>query len=338
MTEITAPRPITFAALVQQFFTEYLVTQRALSPRTIASYRDAMLLFLDFAQHRLGKMPTALNLNEITPDLILAFLDHLEQQRQNSVRSRNLRLTALRAFLKFAARRDVSSFFVIEQALGVPMKRFERPMLGFMSREEMLAVIGQPGYTWTSQRDHLLLTMLYNTGARVSEIIGVKVGDVVLDESACVHLRGKGRKQRSTSLWKSTIQAIRAWLRRNPMLGADAALLPNRDGNAMTRFNVTQRLNIAVVRAALTYSSLSKRKISPHTIRHTTAMHLLQSGVAFSVIALWLGHESTTTTHRYVEADLAMKEKALARLQEPETTICRYHPTDDALMLFLQSL
>lgn len=275
MTEITAPRPITFAALVQQFFTEYLVTQRALSPRTIASYRDAMLLFLGFAQHRLGKMPTALNLNDITPDLILAFLDHLEQQRQNSVRSRNLRLTALRAFLKFAARRDVSSFFVIEQALGVPMKRFERPMLGFMSREEMLAVIGQPGDTWTSQRDHLLLTMLYNTGARVSEIIGVKVGDVVLDESACVHLRGKGRKQRSTPLWKSMIQAIRAWLRRNPMLGSDAALLPNRDGNAMTRFNVIQRLNIAVVRAALTYSSLSKRKISPHTIRHTTAMHLL---------------------------------------------------------------
>jgi site-specific recombinase XerD len=283
MTEITAPRPITFAALVQQFFTEYLVTQRALSPRTIASYRDAMLLFLGFAQHRLGKMPTALNLNDITPDLILAFLDHLEQQRQNSVRSRNLRLTALRAFLKFAARRDVSSFFVIEQALGVPMKRFERPMLGFMSREEMLAVIGQPGDTWTSQRDHLLLTMLYNTGARVSEIIGIKVGDVVLDESACVHLRGKGRKQRSTPLWKSTIQAIRAWLRRNPKLGADAALLPNRDGNAMTRFNVTQRLNIAVVRAALIYSSLSKRKISPHTIRHYLPFLTMSSNVKDSV-------------------------------------------------------
>jgi len=338
MTEITAPRSIAFAALVQQFFTEYLVTQRALSSRTIASYRDAMLLFLDFTQHRLGKMPTALNLIDITPDLILAFLDHLEQQRQNSARSRNLRLTALRAFLKFAARRDVSSFFVIEQALGVPMKRFERPMLGFLSREEMLAVIGQPGDTWTSQRDHLLLAMLYNTGARVSEIIDVKVGDVVLGESACVHLRGKGRKQRSTPLWKSTIQEIRAWLRCNPNLGQDAALLPNRDGNPMTRFNVTQRLNIAVDRAAQVHKSLTKRSISPHTIRHTTAMHLLQSGVAFSVIALWLGHESTTTTHRYVEADLAMKEKALARLQEPETTICRYHPTDDALMKFLQAL
>jgi len=338
MTETTAPRPVSFASLVQQFFTEYLVTQRALSPRTVASYRDAMLLFLDFAQHRLGKMPTALNLSDITPELILAFLDHLEQERQNSVRSRNLRLTALRAFLKFAARRDISSFFVIEQALGVPMKRFERPMLGFMTREEMLAVIGEPGDTWTSQRDHLLLTMLYNTGARVSEIIGVKVGDVILDESACVHLRGKGRKQRSTPLWKSTVQAIRAWLKRNPSLGKDAALLPNRDANPMTRFNVTQRLNIAVARAAQAHISLSKRSISPHSIRHTTAMHLLQSGVAFNVIALWLGHESTTTTQRYVEADLAMKEKALARLQEPETQICRYHPADDALMQFLQAL
>jgi site-specific recombinase XerD len=309
-----------------------------MSPRTIASYRDAMLLFLDFSQHHLGKMPTALSLRDITPDLILAFLDHLELQRHNAVRSRNLRLTALRAFLKFAARRDVSSFFVIEQALGIPMKRFEQPMLGFLSREEMLAILGQPGESWTSQRDHLLLTLLYNTGARVSEIIGVKVGDVVMGESACVHLRGKGRKQRSTPLWKSTVQEIRAWLKHNPGLDVDAALLPNRDGQPMTRCNVTQRLNIAVERAAQTMSSLSKRKISPHTIRHTTAMHLLQSGVAFNVIALWLGHESTTTTHRYVEADLAMKNKALARLQSPGETSYRYQPDDDALLQFLQAL
>ncbi|MGZ8906655.1 MAG: tyrosine-type recombinase/integrase [Methylobacter sp.] len=338
MSETTAPHPVSFASLGQQFFTEYLVSQRALSPRTIASDRDAMLLFLDFAHKRLGKMPTALNLADIEPDLILAFLDHLEQQRHNSVRSRNLRLTALRAFLKFAARRDVSSFYVIERALGVPMNRFERPILGFLSREEMLAVLGQPGDTWTSQRDHLLLTMLYNIGARVSEIIGVKVSDVVLDESPCVHLRGKGRKQRSTPLWKSTVQEIRALLGRNPTLGADTALLPNREGHAMTRFNVTQRLNIAVARTAKVHSSLLNRSISPHSIRHTTAMHLLQSGVDFSVIALWLGHESTNTTHRYVEADLAMKDKALARLQEPDTKMDRYHPSDDALMQFLQSL
>jgi site-specific recombinase XerD len=207
-----------------------------------------------------------------------------------------------------------------------------------LTRDEMLAVIGHPVDTWTSQRDHLLFAMLYNTCARVSEIIGVKVGDVVLGESACVHLRGKGRKQRSTPLWRSTAQEIGIWLRRNPILNADTALLPNRDGNPMTRCNVTQRLNIAVARAAQIYGSLSKRKISPHTIRHTTAMHLLQSGVAFSVIALWLGHESTITTHRYVEADLAMKEKALARLQEPGAVPYRYHPADDDLMRFLKDL
>ena len=198
-------------------------------------------------------------------------------------------------------------------------------------------MIGQPGDTWTSQRDHLLLAMLYNTGARVSEIIGVRVADVVLDGAPCVHLRGKGRKQRSTPLWKTTVQEIRAWLRCNPKLGADAALLPNREGHAMTRSNVTQRLDIAVARAAEVDTSLAKRSISPHTIRHSTAMHLLQSDVAFSVIALWLGHESTTTTHRYVEANLEMKDKALARLQEPDTKMRRYHPPD-ALMQFLQAL
>ena len=141
MSETTAPRPVSFASLVQQFFTEYLIKQRAVSPRTIASYRDAMMLFLDFAHERLNKSPTSIALSDFDPDLILAFLDHLEIDRHNSVRSRNLRLTALRAFLKFAARRDVSSFYVIERALGVPLKRFEQPMLGFMSREEMLAVM-----------------------------------------------------------------------------------------------------------------------------------------------------------------------------------------------------
>jgi len=338
MSEIIAPCPVSFASLVQQFFTEYLVKQRAVSPRTIASYRDAMMLFLDFAHERLSKSPTALSLSDFDPDLILAFLDHLEIDRHNSIRSRNLRLTALRSFLKFAARRDVSSFYVNESALGVPMKRFERPMLGFLSRDEMLAVLSQPGDTWTSKRDHLLLALLYNTGARVSEIIGVRVGDVVMDGAACVHLHGKGRKQRSTPLWKSTAQEIRAWLRYNPTLGTDAALLPNRDGHAMTRGNVTQRLDIAVAKATEKFSSLSKRNISPHTIRHTTAMHLLQSGVAFSVIALWLGHESMTTTHRYVEANLEMKVQALEKLQEPDTKMRLYHPVDDALMQFLQSL
>lgn len=337
MRNVTAPKPPSFAALVQQFFTEYLVAQRAVSPRTVACYRDALMLFLDFAGRRLGKAPTDLQLADLQPDLILAFLDHLEHERHNAVRTRNLRLTALRAFLKFAGRRDVASLHDVERALAVPMKRFERPMLGFLTREEMLAVLGQPGSSWSSQRDHLLFALLYNTGARVSEIVGVRVTDVVLDSAACVHLRGKGRKQRSVPLWKSTVQEIRAWLRLNPTLRGEAALLPNRDGQLMSRSNVAQRLKLAVARASTLEPSLLKKRVSPHVLRHTTAMHLLQSGVPFNVIALWLGHETATTTHRYVEADLAMKEKALARLESPDTTLRRFR-APDSLMRFLQTL
>ncbi len=327
----------TFPALVQAFFTEHLVQQRALSPRTVAAYRDAFLLFLDFATAHHAKSPATMQLTDITPELILSFLNHLEQERHNTVRSRNARLAALRAFLKFAAHRDVSSLHIIERALGVPMKRFERPMLGFLSRDEMLAVIGTPGNSWGSQRDHLLLGLLYNTGARVSEIIGVRVADVVLDGAACVHLHGKGRKQRSVPLWRSTTKEIRAWLKRNPLLGPSSALLPNRNGEAMTRNNVTKRLALAVKAATRTDVELAKRHISPHTIRHTTAMHLLQSGVDISVIALWLGHESPTTTHQYVEADLAMKDRALARLQDPGNKPIRYRASD-SLLEFLKTL
>jgi site-specific recombinase XerD len=337
MREPTASKAPSFSALVQLFFTEYLVTQRAVSPRTVACYRDGLMLFLGFAERQLGKPPTSMRLTDIEPDLILAFLDHLEQKRHNSVRSRNLRLTALRAFLKFAGRRDVLSLHAVERALSVPMKRFERPMLDFLTREEMLAVLGQPGSSWTSQRDHLLLALLYNTGARISEMIGVRVADVVLDTAACVHLLGKGRKQRAVPLWKTTVSEVRGWLRANPSLRGERPLLPNRSGQVMTRVNALQRLEIAVARAAPQLPSLAKKRISPHTIRHTTAMHLLQSGVAFNVIALWLGHESPNTTHRYVEADLAMKQKALARLDEPQTRMRRYRPPD-ALLSFLQRL
>ena len=329
--------PPSFAALVQSFFTEHLTQQRAVSPRTVATYRDAFVLFLDFAVGGLHKQPTAFQLGDITPKLILAFLDHLEHKRGNAVRTRNARLAALRAFLKFAGHRDVDSLHVVEQALGVPMKRFERPMLGFLSREEMLAIIGKPGASWTSQRDHLLLHMLYNTGARVSEIIGVRVADVVLDGAACVHLHGKGRKQRTMPLWRSTVKAVRAWLRVNPELMPTSVLLPNREGRSMTRTNVTQRLALAVSAATPTLPSLRDRHISPHTIRHTTAMHLLQSGESIEGIALWLGHESPTTSHQYVEANLAMKEKALAKLQDPDTPARRFKASD-SLLDFLKRL
>jgi site-specific recombinase XerD len=268
MRNATAPIPPSFASLVQQFFTQYLIQQRAVSPRTVACYRDALTLFLDFASRKLCKTPSALRLVDIQSDLILAFLDHLEHERHNAVRSRNLRLSALRTFLKFAGRRDVTSLHAVERALAVPMKRCERPMLGYLTREEMIAVLGQPESSWTSRRDHLLLAMLYNTGARVSEIVGVRVVDIVLEGAACVHLQGKGRKERSVPLWKATVVEIRAWLRLNPTLRGKAALLPNRDGRTMCRSNVAQRLHLAVGRASAQVPSILKKPVSPHTLRH----------------------------------------------------------------------
>ena len=338
MSKPSTPRAApSFAALVQSFFTEYLTQQRAMSPRTVATYRDGFVLFLDFATVQLHKQPTTMDLPDITPALILAFLDHLERDRDNAVRTRNARLAALRAFMKFAGHRDVGALHVVEQALGVPMKHFERPMLGFLAREEMLSIIGKPGSSWTSQRDHLLLHMLYNTGARVSEVIGIRLADVVLDGAACVRLHGKGRKQRTLPLWRSTVKAVRAWLRVNPELVLASALLPNRDGHPMTRSNAAQRLALAVAAATPAMPSLRDRRISPHTVRHTTAMHLLQSGERIDGVALWLGHESPTTTHQYTQADLATKEKALARLSDPNTAAKRFKATD-SLLEFLKSL
>jgi len=232
-------------------------------------------MFFDFATTRCAKSPAVMKLTDLTPELILAFLEHLEQERHNTVRSRNARLAALRAFLKFAAHRDMSSLSVVERSLGVPMKRFERPMLGFLSREEMLAVIGTSGSSWISQRDHLLLSLLYNTGARVSEIIGARVADVVLDGAACVHLHGKGRKQRTVPLWRSTVKEVRAWLRLNlSLLSSTSALLPNRDGEAMTWSNVTQRLALAVRTADKSNTTgLATRRVASRHTRSGTPPH-----------------------------------------------------------------
>lgn len=326
-----------FAALVQEFFTDYMVQQRALSTRTVASYRDAFVLLLRYAEQELGKASTDLQLADINAKFLAGFLDHLERDRNNSVRSRNTRLAAVRSFLKFAARRDFANLGVIERALAVPMKRFDRTMVGFLSSEQMLAVIDVPTATWLGQRDRLLLTLMFNTGARVSEIIGVRVADVVLGPTACVHLRGKGRKQRSLPLWKSTAKEVHEWLTVNHHLEASSPLLPRRDGKPMTRANVTQRLKLAVEAATVRHPELASMAISPHTVRHSTAMALLQSGADPCEIALWLGHENPSTTHMYVEADLAMKERALARLKAPDVKPARYRPPK-ALLQFLQSL
>ena len=334
---MSKPSSPTFANLVQQFFTDYITQQRALSPQTVASYRDTFVLMLRFAHEHHGKAPTDFQLTDLSAKFLLGFLDHLEQKRHNSVRSRNVRLAAVRSFLKFAAGRDPAHLSVIEQALAVPMKRFDRKMVGFVPKEQMQAVIDVPTNTWVGQRDRLMFTLMFNTGARVSEIVGVRVVDVVLGPTSSVRLHGKGRKQRTLPLWKTTAKAIRDWLELNPNLQANSPLLPRRDGMSMTRANVAQRLKLAVDVATRRHPELAKISVSPHVIRHSTAMSLLQSGADPCEIALWLGHESPSTTHMYVEADLAMKERSLARLKAPDVKQARYRPPK-ALLAFLQTL
>jgi site-specific recombinase XerD len=294
------------------------------------------VLLLRFAQ-RQGKEPNSVELTDFSPKFLVGFLDHLEQERHNSVRSRNIRLAAVHSFLKFAARRDPMHLGLIEQALAVPMKRFDRKMVSFVPKKLMLAVIDAPSDTWIGQRDRLMLALMFNTGARVSEIIGVRVSDVVLGPTSSIRLHGKGRKQRSLPLWKTTARAVRDWLHSNPQLQPDSPLLPRRDGMSMTRANVAQRLKLAVQIASRKYPDLASMSVSPHLVRHATAMSLLQSGADPCEIALWLGHESPATTHMYVEADLAMKERVLARLKAPQVKPSRYRPPK-ALLAFLQAL
>ncbi|MCK9908051.1 site-specific integrase [Microbacteriaceae bacterium K1510] len=327
-----------FPTLLQRFFVDHLRQQRAVSPHTIAAYRDTFRLFLHFAHCRSGKAPTNLCLSDLDADVILAFLDHLERDRKSSVRSRNARLSAIRAFLKYAAHEDITALATIERCLAIPQKRHDKPVLGFLSRPEMDAIIAAPDpATWAGRRDQALFSLLYNTGARVSEAINLKVRDVVLDTAPVAHLHGKGRKRRSVPLWKSTAATLRHWLRHLPDASPQAHLFPNSAGGRLSRSSAAQRLALAVETAAKGFPKLLKRNISPHTIRHTTAMHLLQSGVDITVISLWLGHEDPSTTHLYLEADLAMKEEALSRLEPLSATPMRYRPPD-RLLAFLQAL
>lgn len=328
-----------FPSLLQDFFCQRLLNQRNVTARTVASYRDSFRLLLGYTESQLHRSPTAVTLAHLDAPLILGFLDHLEKQRGNCVRSRNLRLVAIRSFLRYAAQRDPTALPSIQRVLAIPMKRFDRPLLGFLSRPEMEAILEAPNRsTWSGQRDHVLLTTLYNTGARVSEIVGLRVAD--LDPSAgsgaSVRVRGKGRKERVTPLWRSTAKLLRDWLDRGNR-APKSPLFPNCHGRPLSRSGVEQRLRAAVTGAEKSCPSLHGRRISPHTVRHTTAMHLLQSGVDLTVVALWLGHESLATTHQYIEADLAMKERALKSLQEPPERRLRFHATD-RLLAFLDGL
>ena len=329
--------PAEFATLLQRFFAERLIQQQNASPRTIAAYRDTFRLLLGYAERKKGKPPAKMALCDFDTTLVLDFLSYLENERHNTVRSRNARLAAVRAFAHYVSLQCPPALALAQQILAIPMKRFEKPLLGFLTRDEVQTLLAAPDTaTWCGRRDRVMLALLYNTGARVSELLGIRVADISLATTSSVQLHGKGRKQRTVPLWKETATEIRQWLAYAD-LRPEYPLVPNRKGLPMTRTNVADRLTLAVTAAAKRCPQLEGRKISPHTLRHTTAMHLLQSGVDLTVIALWLGHESPVTTHGYVEADLAMKERALATIALPETRHKRYRPSD-AVLNFLVSL
>lgn len=331
------PPAIPFPTLVQDFFLRRLIDQRGASARTIESYRDAFELLFAFTTRRSGKDPSALRMTDLDAPLVLDFLDYLETERGNSVRTRNARLAAIHSFMRYASVRDPASLPVTQRVLAIPSKRFDRPVLGYLSREQVAAILAAPDRrTWCGHRDAVLLATLYNTGARVSEITGLRVRDVLLDRQTAVHLHGKGRKQRVIPLWKSTARELRSWLRRS-QLQPDAAVFPNRAGGQLTRSGVRDRLDRAVATARRRCPSLQGRPVTPHTLRRSTAVHLLESGVDISVIAMWLGHASPATTHQYLDADLAAKEAVLRRLTDPGTTKTRYRP-GDRLLTFLESL
>jgi site-specific recombinase XerD len=303
----------------------------------VTSYRDTFRLLLRFAERRLDKPVSQLCLSDMDVDLVLGFLDDLEAHRHNCVRSRNARLAAIRAFLQYAALQEPTALPQIQRVLAIPLKRFERPVVGFLSRKEIEAILNAPDCSrWSGQRDHVLLATLYDTGARVSEIIAVTRGDVESQHCTAVHLHGKGRKERVVPLSKPTSTRVRSWIQQ---IGSDAgqSLFPNRFGQPMSRSGVEKRLQVAVKLASQNCPSLHEKTISPHVVRHSTAMHLLQSGVDLAVIALYLGHESVVTTHHYLQADLKMKERALAALQTPETKTMRFKPARDVLT-FLDTL
>lgn len=327
-----------FAHLLQDFFLEHLLAQRNVSPRTVAAYRDAFRLLLRYVQDRNRKPLATLTLVDLDAPVVFAFLEHLEHARHNGVRSRNARLAALRSFYRYAAARDPLSLPIAQRVLAIPAKRHDHPLLGYLSRDEMDAVLRAPDVSsWSGRRDHAMFATLYNTGARVSEAIGLRATDVDTGSpGGAVHLRGKGRKERRVPLWKTTARLLRTWLNENPG-PPERPIFPNGHGRPLSRSGVAQRLSLAVVAASTTHPSLRKRSISPHTIRHTTAMHLLQAGVELTVIALWLGHENPSTTHGYVEADLAMKQRALDKLAPPTLPRGRFRPSDD-LLAFLEGL
>lgn len=327
----------TLAPLVERFFTERLMRQRNASPHTVASYRDTFRLLFTFAQGQLGKAPSALDLRDLDAPLIGRFLDHLETDRSASVRTRNLRLTAIRSFFTFASFEEPEHVAHIQRVLAIPSKRHDRREVQFLTRPEIEALLAAPDRSiWIGRRDHVLLLLGVQTGLRVSELVGLDRDAVVLARGAHVRCLGKGRKERCTPLTPTAVTTLREWLR-EPSRDAQA-LFPGIHGGRLSVDAVQHLIGKYVAMASERMPSLRQKQVSPHVLRHSAAMELLQAGVECSVIALWLGHESVDTTQVYLHAHLALKEAALAKLSPYDGEAADRFQPDDALLAFLDAL
>jgi integrase/recombinase XerD len=325
------------APTMQAFFTDRLMRERDASPNTIAAYRDTMRLLLTFASERLGIEPSQLHIAELDAPLIGAFLDHVEQVRGCSPRTRNQRLTAIRALYRYAARRHPEHAAVIERVLAIPPKRHGKTLITFLTKEETDALIAAvDASTWTGRRDRAMLMLAAQTGLRASELLSLNVGDVHLGTGAHVNCIGKGRKQRITPLTKTTTRMLRAWLAERAGQPGDP-LFPTGHGRALSRDALERRLAKHAAAATRACPSIATKNVTPHVLRHTAAMRLLRAGIDTTVIALWLGHEQVETTQIYLHADLEIKERALARTEPVNGKPGRYQPPD-SLLAFLESL
>jgi integrase/recombinase XerD len=325
------------AGLLEAFFTDRLMRQRQASPNTITSYRDTFRQLLSFAHARLRKAPSSMSLEDLEAPLVGAFLDHAEKERGLSARSRNVRLAAIRSFFRYVALQEPRQSAMVQRVLAMPNKKFEKRQVGFLTRAEVKALLAAPDRTtWSGRRDHALLLVAVQTGLRCSELTGLRVEDVVLGSGAHVRCQGKGRKERCTPLRRETVAVLRNWLRERAGQPSDPAF-PSARGVRLSVDGIEYVVKKHVATARVHCVSLQQKRTSPHSLRHTLAMELLQSGVDRSVIALWLGHESPETTQIYLDADLALKEKALARTAPVGTRKGRYRP-QDRLLAFLKNL
>lgn len=327
----------TLPALVQQFFTDRLCAQMEASPNTIAGYRDTFRLLLRFASERTGRVPTKLKIEDLDSEQVGDFLAHVESERRNSARSRNTRLAAIRSFFRFVAMNEPAYMLHCQRILAMPSKRYVRRTVEFLDRAEMDALLAAPDRsTWVGRRDHAILIVALQTGLRASELVNLRRCDIVIGTGAHIRCEGKGRKQRCTPLRQETLKVLEVWLRERA--GADSdPFFPTNRGTKLSRDALEGVVRKHTVSASRSCPSLVGKRVSPHVLRHSTAMELLYHGVDQSVIALWLGHESVETTQVYMHADLRLKEKALARITAPESNPGRYRP-NDTLLAFLESL